>query len=579
MFGKYLERVRNTWQKGGEAILNAKAAVREYVQEKWPGRSDKQEETGPQSESQGAGQDQVQKPETPRQYSVHPCPQYMELKIRFRDIGRLSAIAETIGRDYLTYMPEGAASRRLGQIAYLYRRLHEDLVSGDVANDLEKAQKHRDENPESWDAWDSANLEQMQKIYVHSKNIPADLEEDRARLSYNGRRVHRECMLHNDWKSAREFLQEVTDMHCRLAEARARGTNTNSGYQALMSEYIPGANVMKINDWFSELETRLGDLLPKVIEKQQKDPEPIPLKGPYSQKSQMWLNTCLLKLIGFDFERGGLYETGHNPVEGGTPEDTRLVIKNVDKSNFMDSMKSALHEGGHGIYIQGLPRNTWRYQPVAQDTGSAMHESQALLIEMMIGRTKSFYTYLSPRLEGLYHRLQDPALTPENLHLIKTRVKPTPDRKKADEITYFFHILMRYRLEMRLIDGDLKVDDIPDAWNEEIQDLLGVIPASYQDGCLQDVHWFVGKFGYFPSYTLGHMMAAQLFETLKQKFPDMNDKIRQGDLDEITGWLKNNIYSKGRLVSDDELFRDITGKSIGTAALVKHLNRRYLKEA
>lgn len=516
---------------------------------------------------------------TLRQYSQHPSSYYMDLKIRFRDIGRLSAIAETIGRDYLTSMPEGAADRRLGQISYLYKRLHEDLICGDVASDIEEAMTHRNNHPEHWDKWDSANLDQMHNIYIHNRYVSSDLEEERAKLSYHGRRVHRECLANNDWKTAQGFLNDVITLNCRLAEARSKGTNVNSSYQALMSEYIPGNSASDIDDWFSTLETRLQEILPKVLEKQKKESKPIPLKGPYSAESQMWLNKCLLKVIGFDFNRGGLYETGHNPVEGGTPEDTRLVIKNVDPSNFLDSMKSALHEGGHGIYIQGLPRDTWRYQPVAQDNGSAMHESQALLIEMMIGRTKEFFTYLSPRLEGLYHRLHDPALTPENLHLIKTRVMPTPDRKSADEITYFFHVLLRYRLETRLMDGELKIKDLPDFWNQEISDLLGVIPGEHAQGCLQDVHWFVGKFGYFPSYTLGHMMAAQLYEKLQDVFPDLKEKIQNGNLIPITKWLKENIYSKGRTVQDDDLFKEITGKKIGPNALIKHLEKRYLKQS
>ena len=577
MFKKFLDQCRDGLSKTTDTIKRGFENSREVISKAFNNTPSATEESPEVESPQPAPQDHQENiDKTPRQYKSHPSEHYMDLKIRFRDIGRLSAISETIGRDYLTAMPEGAAKRRLGQIAYLYRRLHEDLICGDVAEDIEKAKEHRQENPKSWDEWDSANLDQMSRIYIHKRHIPADLEEDRARLSYNCRRVHRECLANNDWKTARSFLKDVTDMHIRLAEARARGTNTNSAYQALMSEYIPGNNAIMIDEWFGELEKGLTGLLPKVMEKQKTEPEPIPLQGPYPAESQMWLNKCLVKVIGFDFDRGGLYETGHNPVEGGTPEDTRLVIKNVDVSNFLDSMKSALHEGGHGIYIQGLPRDTWRYQPVAQDVGAAVHESQALLIEMMIGRTQAFFSYISPRLEGLYHRLHDKALSPENLYLLRTRVGPTADRKKADEITYFFHILLRYRLESRLIDGDLDVDDIPDYWNAELQDLLGVLPSDNTDGCLQDVHWFVGKFGYFPSYTLGHMMAAQLFQKLQVIFPDLRQKISNGDLLEVTQWLKTNIYQKGRTIPDDKLFREITGKPLGTGDLLKHLENRYL---
>ena len=580
MFKKYLGVVEKHIRKGYETLrgaVNPKAlsfeALRQYF---W--FSDK---AAPPLENDPAMAEASENapPATPRQYSAHPSPHYMDLKIRFRDIGRLSAIAETIGRDYLTSMPDGAARRRLGQIAYLYRRLHEDLICGDVAEDLDQAVEHKNIAPEHWDEWDSANLNQMRRIYIHNRHVPAELEEERAKLSYNGRRVHRECMAKGDWKTAQDFLKDVMDTNKRLASARARGGNTNSLYQALMNEYIPDADIPKIDEWFGGLEKDLRIMLPKIIDKQAKEPTPVPLSGKYPADSQMWLNRCLLKLIGFDFNRGGLYETGHNPVEGGTPEDTRLVIKNVDTKNFMDSMKSVLHEGGHGIYIQGLPRDTWRYQPVAQDIGSAVHESQALLIEMMIGRTRAFYKYLSPRLEGLYHRLHDPALSPENLYRLKTRVKPTPDRKKADEVTYFFHVLMRYRMEKKLIDGELNIEDIPEIWNQETYDHLGVIPEGYQDGCLQDVHWFVGKFGYFPSYTIGHMMAAQLYETLGKEFPDLERRIEDGNLSAITKWLKINIYQKGRLMENEDLFKTITGRKIGPEALVKHLERRYLKDA
>lgn len=521
----------------------------------------------------------IAQPTVVRQYEEHPSESYMELKYRFRDIGRLKAIAETLGRDFLTAMPDGAWKSRLGQIAYIHRLVHERLTGPDMVRFIDEARNHEARNPGDWDIWDSANLHQMRVMQQLQGPLGADIIERRARLEYEGRRRHRDALAQSDWPGAREFLAGTVDLHRQIAELRASANGRDSLYQALVDEYMPGIAVGDIDGWFGTLKDRLGDMLPKVIEKQARATAPQEIGDFYPAKAQMWLNTALLKAIGFDFERGGLYETGHNPVEGGTPEDTRLVIKNVDIRNFLDSMKSTLHEGGHGLYIQGLPRRTWRYQPVGQDMGAAVQESQALLVEMVIGRTPEFFRFLSPRVEGLFHGLNNPVLKAENLHALKTRVRPSPVRKTADELTYFFHVAHRFRLEKDLIDGKLQVADLPDAWNAQMQDMIGIRPTSMRDGCLQDVHWFVGKFGYFPSYTIGHMLAAQQFEAMNREIPDLSARIADGRFGRITEWLNNSIHANGRVMNFDALVGKATGAKLDTGPLLRHIERRYLKAA
>lgn len=513
----------------------------------------------------------------PKQDQQHDCSEYTTLKKHFRDIGRLNAIIEILGRDFLTAMPEGAYKSRLGQIAFLYRRMHEDLTTDEVQGLINKALEHEYAHPDRWDEWDAANLNQMREMYLMYCHVDAALMEKKARLSYEGRRRHRAIMKSGDWDQAKKFLSEQIDLHRRIADARCRATGRECRYEMLMQEYMPDMKVAEIEKLFATHRDALKNLQPAILKEQAKRPAPIYFKDEeFDQDSQMWLNRSLLNAIGFDFERGGLYETGHNPVEGGTVDDTRLVIYNVDESNFLTSMKSALHEGGHGLYIQGLPRKTWRYQPVAMDMGAAIHESQALLIEMIIGRKPEFFKFLSPRLEGLFHGMHSPALSAENLYRIKNYVQPGVDRKKADEVTYFQHILLRFELERDLIDGKLGIDDLPKAWVEKMDAYLGALPSNHREGCLQDVHWFVGKFGYFPSYAIGHMIAAQLYDTLNREIPDIKDKIANGEFAEITRWLNENIYSKGRLLTMDELIREATGKSLRAEYLEKHLRNRYL---
>lgn len=517
-----------------------------------------------------------------KQSEDHPCPGYMKLKKRFRDIGRMNAIIETLGRDFLTAMPEGAYKSRLGQISFLYRRMHEDLANHDVAELVENAHKHQQQSPDDWDDWDSANLREMEVMYRHHCRVDPELMEKRARLAYEGRRVHRDVLLKSDWDEAREFLEEMINLQRAIADSKCLEDNdhaSETAYQALLREYMPGTRIEEIEKFFGELDGKLKVMLPKILEKQAKEPEPIPLEGPFPPQLQMWLNRSLLKLIGFDFKRGGLYETGHNPVEGGTPDDTRLVIKNVDAANFMESMKSALHEGGHGLYIQGLPRDVWRYQPVGQDMGAAVQESQALLVEMILGRTPEYFEYLAPRVEGLFQKFGDASITPENLYALKTRVKPSSDRKRADEVTYFFHINLRTKLERALINGELAVKDLPEAWNAELKEVLNVEPDWKCQGCLQDVHWFVGKFGYFPSYTLGHMMAAQFHDQMKRDMQDMPERLRAGDFKSIRKWLNHKVHRKGRLMRRDELMQEVTSAPLSTAPLLNHLEERYLLRA
>jgi carboxypeptidase Taq len=520
-----------------------------------------------------------------KQDQAHACPSYTSLKGEFRDIGRMNAIIEALGRDFLTAMPDGAYKSRLGQMAFLYRRMHEDLIGDHVHKHLSTARYHEYENPNDWDEWDSANLREMEDMYRMYCHVDPELMEKKAQLSYEGRRRHRELKKTGNWDEASVFLQEQIDLHRKIADSRCKATGESSQYQMLMSEYMPGMKVFDVENLMASHEAVLKDMLPEILKKQQGEPEPMPLVGDYSGNgedddyhpvAQMWLNKALLDVLGFDFNRGGLYETGHNPVEGGTVDDTRLVITNVDRSDFLNSMKSALHEGGHGLYIQGLPRKTWRYQPVAMDMGAAVHESQALLIEMIIGRMPEFFEFLSPRLEGLFHFINSDHLSAENLYSLKTRVNPTPDRKKADEITYFYHVLLRFRLERNLINGHLDVKDLPEAWVEGTHDLLGILPESHIDGCLQDVHWFVGKFGYFPSYAIGHMMGAQLFYAMEKDLGNIGEHVARGELTEIREWLAERIYSKGRLMNMHDLVKEATGQPLKADYLEKHLRARYL---
>lgn len=511
-----------------------------------------------------------------KQDAPHACPSYTALKSTFRDIGRTNAIIETLGRDFLTAMPDGAYASRLQQITFLHGRMHEDLATDETRALLDKAQEHAYAHPDAWDEWDRANVREMLDHYRMEACLSQDLIEKRAHASYAGRRQHCAVKASGDWTEAEGYLREQVDLNRAIAEARCESFGDNAPYQMLLQDHLPGMNVSEIDTLFSTHKQAIDSLLPRILEHQGTQANPAPLEGTFDAGAQMWLNRSLLRVIGFDFERGGLYETGHNPVEGGTPEDTRLVISKVDPATFLTSMKSALHEGGHGLYIQGLPRHEWRYQPVAMDLGAGIHESQALLIEMLIGRMPAFFRFIGPRVEGAFHAMNTPSLSADNVFALKTRVSLSLDRKQADEVTYFYHILMRYRLERDLIEGRLDVRDLPEAWAEGCRSLFGQVPDNVLQGCVQDVHWFVGKFGYFPSYVVGHMLAAQLYHVMKHEIEGVEQQIQVGDFSAIRGWLAKAIYAQGRLLPADALIKQATGEGLNPAHLKAHLKHRYL---
>jgi carboxypeptidase Taq len=511
-----------------------------------------------------------------RQEERHSCDAYMQLKLRFRDIGRMAAIAETLGRDFLTAMPDGAYKARLGQIAFLFRRMHEDLTQEKVAQLLDEARAHEFVHPDDWDEWDGANLREMEALYRRHCHIGGELMEQKARLEYIGRRKHQDILKAGDWDEAKSFLQEQIDLNKKIAEAQQEATGNGSAYDNLLRNYMPDISLQQIEDLFTDYKGALDKLLPEIEVRQAMREPPLPLTGHYPATSQMWLNQSLLKTLHFDFSRGGLYETGHNPVEGGTPDDTRLVISVADEKNFLRGLKSALHEGGHGLYIQGLPRRIWRYQPVGQDLGAAMQESQALLVDMIIGRSPEFFKFLSPRVEGLFLDLSNPELSAQNLYRLRTDVHRTVLRRDADEVTYFYHVLLRFNLEKQIFDGDLKVSDLPEAWNAGMQDLLGLKPENPREGILQDVHWFVSKFGYFPSYAVGHMAAAQFTEMMREDIGNLEPYILEGNLQPIKGWLNEHVHKKGRLVTFNKLIKDVTNRPLDPDALIRHLKHRYM---
>jgi carboxypeptidase Taq len=347
-------------------------------------------------------------------------------------------------------------------------------------------------------------------------------------------------------------------------------------YDAMLDHYEEGLREAFVTQIFSDLESFLPGFVEEVLERQARDPVIIP-EGPFPVYRQEALGRRMMETLGFDFRHGRL-DVSHHPFCGGVPDDTRITTR-YQEEDFLTALMAVLHETGHALYQQGLPER-WREQPVGESLGAAVHESQSLMMEMQVCRGRAFIGHAAPLARDAFEASdEDPAWSTDNLYRLCKRVERSFIRVDADEVTYPLHIILRFRMERQLFSGELEVADIPDAWNEGMESLLGLSTRdNLADGCMQDVHWFAGLFGYFPTYTLGALIAAQLFAVAREQQPRIESAIADGDFSPLLTWLRKHVHGRGQFCDADTLIRSVTGKPLGTEAFKEHLRARYLRK-
>ena len=492
---------------------------------------------------------------------------YEDLAARFHRIGVIEDALGILHWDQATLMPEGSAPARAEQIATLSVLRHELLTQPEIGGLIDAG----DGGGEDEDGWQHANLREMRRNYLHATAVPADLVEARSRADAACELVWRSARADNDYPSLLPSLEEVLRLAREVAAAKSAKLGL-SPYDALLDGYEPGARSEAIDAVFADLAAFLPDFLQEVLEVQRSRPEPLMPEGPFPIETQNALGRQLMRAIGFDFERGRL-DISHHPFCGGSTGDIRITTR-YDEADFTSSLMGILHETGHAMYEAGLPE-AWHYQPVGGALGMAIHESQSLLIEMQVCRSRPFLAYAGPLMRQAFDG-SGPAWELENLYRLYTRVEPGFIRVDADEVTYPAHIILRYRLERALIGGDLALADLPAAWNDGMKELLGIVPPDDRLGCLQDIHWPGGDFGYFPTYTMGAIAAAQIYAAARRGNPDLEESIAKGDFAPLMGWLRKKVHSQGSRQVADDLLTAATGEPLNPALFEAHLRERYL---
>ena len=495
---------------------------------------------------------------------------YGRLEEIFRRRTLIGEAVSVLGWDTSVNMPAGGAAARAEQMATLRVMAHELVSDSQVADLMDEATA----NAAQLDQWQSANLREMRRAWLHATAVPASLVAARSRATAAAEAAWRGARADDDFKALQPFLEEVLALTREAGAAKAQALG-RPVYDALMDEYEPGADSARVVAILEDYAGFLPELLDAVLARQAREPDPVMPAGPFPVPAQRLLCRHMAETVGIDFDSARLDESLH-PFSGGVPEDSRITTRYHDGS-FLDSMMGVLHESGHAMYERGLP-TAWRYQPVGDARGMTLHESQSLLIEMQVCRSREFFEWAAPVIARTF-ATGGPAWTPGNLHRLATRVEPSLIRVEADEVTYPAHIILRTRLERAMIAGDLAVAGLPGAWGDGMVELLGIRPPDDRLGCLQDIHWPDGAFGYFPTYSLGAMAAAQLAAAARTADPQIMPAIARGDFAPLMAWLRPNVHNKASLVSTDELLAAATGKPLGADAFKEHLRRRYLEDA
>lgn len=488
------------------------------------------------------------------------------LETRFRRLSALSGAAGMLGWDQHVLMPAGGAEARAEQLATLSVLRHELLTAPAVADELSAA------DGEGFDGWRAANLAEMRRAHAHATALSSDLVDALSRAGSRCEALWREARAKADFAIVSDAMAEQIRLIREEAGAKADALGTTP-YEALLDGYEPGGSITKIEALFAELSAELPPLLDAVLERQARQGDPVQPEGPFPVTTQRILSRRVMETLGFDFDHGRLDETLH-PFCGGVPDDVRVTTR-YDETGFVSGIMGVIHETGHALYERGLPAE-WRNQPVGEARGMVMHESQSLLMEMQACRSPAFLGLLSGWARTAFGA-DGPAWEPENLRRIYTRVDRSFIRVEADEVTYPLHVILRTRLERAMLSGDLELSDLPEAWNAGMQELLGVTPPDDARGCLQDIHWYDGAVGYFPTYTLGAMAAAQLFQAAVRAEPGIPEAIGRGDFTPLVGWLRANVHGVASSRGTEEILTAATGSELSAAPFLAHLKSRYLK--
>ena len=487
----------------------------------------------------------------------------MSIFEKARELAVIHSSAAVIGWDQETYLPPAAAQYRAGQLAWLSSRAHELATSDAWKKDLEAAEAA----DTGTDPKLTANLNELRREFDRATKLPVELV---ARDSVAS------SLAKHAWADARErsdFPTFAPHLETLLGIAREKAGlwgYTDEPYDALLDGYERATSTAAVAGLFDAMRPALREIASAAVEKSASKQPRLP-DGPYPIEAQQQFNARIAEAIGFDFQAGRIDTTTHPFCTTLGPRDVRLTTRYME-SDFTSSLFGVLHEAGHGLYEQGLPADDFGL-PSGSAVSLGIHESQSRLWENHVGRSRTFWEKWYPAAQESFPQLAGFPL--EKFLDYLWRAEFSPVRVEADEATYDLHILLRFELERRMVNGTLAVADVPAAWNEGFRELFGFVPEDDRHGCLQDIHWSMGGLGYFATYTLGNINSAQLFAAAQNE-PAVASAIARADYAPLLAWLRKSVHAHGATLDPAELIRQATGRTPSTDDYLAHLKSRYL---
>jgi carboxypeptidase Taq len=489
---------------------------------------------------------------------------YELLAARLREVSILSSASSVLSWDQETNLPAAGAAFRAEQMAYLEGQAHRlgtDAVVGEWLAELEAA-------GDSQDLVTRANLRGWRRDYDQAVKLPTSLVEELSRATSHGHHAWIAARKASDFTIFEPHLAQIVELCQRKADCLGW---TECRYDALLGNFEEGARTEEIVSLFDTLGPQIADLVGPAVEKSQAVPANL-LEGHYPMAQQQQFNREVAEAIGFNFEAGRIDTSAHPFCTNLGPADTRMTTR-YDEKDFLSSLYGVLHESGHGLYDQGLPADEWG-RPAGRAVSLGIHESQSRLWENHVGRSLAFWERWLPRAAELFPHLRK--LSPAQMAAAAARVERSFIRVEADEVTYDLHIILRFTLERQIISGELKVAEIPEAWNALFERFFSMKVPDAARGCLQDVHWSFGGFGYFATYTLGNLNASQLMHTANREIPDLASLLAQGNYAPLLDFVRTRIHQHGSCLSPQELMQKATGESTQSHYHLDYLRAKYL---
>ena len=492
------------------------------------------------------------------------------LKTKLLEIQHLRDAASLLSWDQETYMPTGGGQARADQIALLQTLAHDKFVSSEIETLLTPYMDTTTglaENSTGLDDASKALLRETWRDFSRAKKLPSEFVTRLERECSIAQQVWAEARQENNFAKFLPNLKTIIDL--KHEEVEYLGY-TGSPYNTLLDAYEPGATVAQLKPLFTTLREGLVSLL-EQIGQSPTPPDDRILYQAYNNDQQLEFGKLVLTKMGYDFSRGRLDLSAHPFTTSFHPTDVRVTTRVFEK-DLPSCLFSCIHEGGHGLYDQGLPPEH-HGTPLGESLSLGIHESQSRLWENSVGRSRAFWEYFFPVLKERFPD-QLNGITVEQFYRAINTVKPSLIRVEADEVTYNLHVMVRFEIELDVIEKRVNAEDLPELWRTKMKQYLGVVPERESDGVLQDVHWSFGAFGYFPTYTLGNLYAAMLFKQVEIDLPSLNHDIARGNLIPLKEWLNNRIHRYGRQYTSEELIRRATGQTLSAKPFLQSLQHK-----